>query len=232
MLQALFYLTLITSITLVVRTISTAQFRSLTPDAVRPNPPMPNPTATPSEATLLILGSYNSIRTGLGIKEASDLVRRDLSSEPISKLNQLPSSHALIAPLLLSSASESKRIREPSLLRIRKRSSVFVESSQTISKLTKSSATLHFVRELSEDSVDIPLLPFDQQGNQKGVPLRDILSSYERAYRSEKVAEGVARKKRPARKKKTGGMKLAVLGSVPEKGKVSRAGRGKAGRND
>src|SRR5258708_15604293 len=30
-------------------------------------------------------------------------------------------------------------------------------------------------------------LPLDQQGNQKGVPLRDILSSYERAYRSEKA---------------------------------------------
>src|SRR5260370_26239561 len=124
MLQGLFYLTLITSITLVIRIISTAQFYSLTPDTVHHHLPMPNPTARPSEAPLLILGSYNSIPTELGIKEASDLVRRDLSSEPISKLNQLPTSYALIAPLLSSSTSESKIIRRPSLLHIHKRSSV------------------------------------------------------------------------------------------------------------
>jgi len=164
MFQGLFCLTLIISVLLVIRTIRTAQFPSLTPDAARHNRPISNPTATPSEATLLILGSYNFIRTELGMKETSDLVQ---SSEPSSKLNQLPSSHALIAPLLSSSTSEPKRIREPTLLRIRKRSSVFVESSQSISKLTKRSAKSHFVHELSDNSVDDPRLPLDRQANQK-----------------------------------------------------------------
>ena len=232
MLRGIFYLTVISAILLVIRIISTAPFRSLTPDAARHNI---SPTATPSEVTLLILGTYNSVRTELSIKEASDAVQPDTSSEPVSKLNHLQSSHALIVPLLSSSASEPETIREPALLRIRKRSSISLESSQTISKLAKRTATLHFPRELSDDnSLDARLLPLDRPGNQREVPLRDILSSYDRAYRMEKAADRKAGKKRAARKKKMAGMKLAVLGSDSKsvQAKVSKAGRGKASRND
>ncbi|KAF8334278.1 uncharacterized protein EI90DRAFT_3121605 [Cantharellus anzutake] len=245
MLRGLIYITLVMSIALTIRTLSTIHSRSFSVGALQHlDMRTSNITATPlSGAPDLILGSYNAIRAELGLKAAPTLTRCNIVSSAHSpREDKLGfSSRALIAPLLSSSSSSSKLPHHPAIIRVRKRSLLSLESSQAISTLSRRSTKLRFARGLSGTQTE-PIeasssSPVPHGETEKRVSLQNILSSFERAYRTAKAAEAKAGKKHSSvRRKKIAGMKLAVLGGSGSKrvipARVPRAGRGKAGRND